>query len=387
MPKYDRSNAILRPWLTRTSPSWVTPTIAVVATGLALLTAFTDAPLFAPGAAPLLTNLGLLAYGLIMLLETAGLLRPRWLFLATTLPIIAYQAYLGRDTLLPLLAILVVWWATYTGNLRQGIVALILSLLSVLPPFLVGRGTVDNLISWTIGITMSWAAVCTLRLQQRTMAELRAAQADLAAQAVRDERRRIAREIHDVVAHSLSITLLHVTGARHVLARDPQRAAAALAQAETLGRRSLGDLRRTVALLADAHPDSLAPAPCAADIPALFDTLAQAEVPITHRIEGNLEGLGECLSLDLYRLTQEALTNATRHAPGKPVDVQISVGAETLKLEVRNPLAAGEHSATNHGRGVIGMRERVGLHDGTLAAGPENGTWRVSATIPIRTEN
>jgi signal transduction histidine kinase len=103
-------------------------------------------------------------------------------------------------------------------------------------------------------VLLIWLLATALATLQRLIVELRAAQADLATQAAAEERRRIAREVHDVIAHTLAVTMLHLTGARHILRRDPERASEALAEAERLGRQSLADIRRTVGLLQTERP-------------------------------------------------------------------------------------------------------------------------------------
>lgn len=373
----------LQPWRRTADPAWVGPVIAGLALLFALLAIFTDPGAYESAAVRRLIGLALASYALCMLLETGGWPWPRAFFLIFALLPVAAATYTGRDTIVPLLAMLVVWWVTYTGSQRQGLCALGAALLSILPPFLTGRGSLDNFFSWSISLLLIWVSVYVFALQRQTLAALRSAQTDLARQAAADERRRLAREVHDVVAHSLAITLMHVTGARHILARDPQRAASALAQAETLGRQSMADLRRTIGLLASEDGAGVAPpAPIAADIPGLIASFVQAGLAVNEKIEGDLAQVPPGPGLDLYRLTQEALTNTSKHSAGATVTLHLIVEEQAAQLQVVNPLPSGVKAATA-GRGLTGMRERVATYSGRFSAGAENGLWRVAIWLPL----
>jgi signal transduction histidine kinase len=280
----------------------------------------------------------------------------------------------------------------YAGARREGLLAVVIALLAILPPFLLGRNVPDrgvyrNLLAWTIGVLISWASGYTLARQQRLVAELRAAQADLARQAAAEERRRIAREVHDLIAHSLAITMLHLTGARYHLARDPQRAAEALAQAEALGRQSMADIRRTVGLLgSNGHMGTARPLPDAGDIPDLVADFTRAGLEVGHTLDGDPTCLPAAAGLELYRIAQEALSNVAKHAPGAAVTIDLTVGEREVRLCVRdsgsrggaNPLAA----AAGSGLGIMGMHERAALLGGTLNARPNGAGWLVECSFP-----
>jgi signal transduction histidine kinase len=222
-------------------------------------------------------------------LELCGFPWPRTLLSAITAAAVAYLLSVIDNGVAPLFVFLLVVWTSYTGNRRDSIVAVALSLLS-LAPFWANFGIS---VPWTIGICSMWFALQALIAQRRTLSELRAAQAELATQAAAAERQRIAREIHDVVAHSLAVTMLHLTGARHILQRDPQRAEQALAQAERLGRQSLTDVRRTVGLLqapeasAAGAPPVLSPLSTALDVKALVDEYSSAGMDVSLHLNGD----------------------------------------------------------------------------------------------------
>lgn len=373
----------LQPWRRAADPPWVGLLVAGLAVLLPILAIFTDPGWYETPAHRPWVNLALCVYGLIMLLATGGQRLPLPLFFGLTYLPIAWAALGGRDTIIPMLAMLVVWWMTYTGSRRVGLIALGGALLSILPPFVTARGSLDNFLSWSISLLLVWASVYAFVLQRRTLAELRAAQADLARQAAAEERRRLAREVHDVVAHSLAITLLHVTGARRMVMRDPQRAVEALAQAETLGRQSMADLRRTIGLLSSEGINGIVPpAPIAADIPALVQSFVAAGLVVHEEICGDLTQLPAGLGLDLYRLTQEALTNVAKHGASGVTFLRLVVEEDFITLEISNPLPT---QLSNHGagRGLLGMRERVVSYEGRFEAGPVDGRWRVWAALPL----
>jgi signal transduction histidine kinase len=238
-------------------------------------------------------------------------------------------------------------------------------------------------------VGIGWLIGYLVRSQQILLVQQREAQAQLAAHAAADERRRIAREVHDVIAHSLSITLLHLTGARHALQHDGDEteAVSALQQAERLGRQAMDDIRHTVGLLAaDAGP--LAPEPGIADITTLADDFARAGLDVSVEVSGRLEHVSAAAGLALYRIAQESLSNIAKHAPGAPAVLTLSVSRTAATLVVINELprtTATPNSAP--GRGIRGMRQRIELLGGTVDIGPGPGAWSVQTTVPSYAAN
>ena len=234
---------------------------------------------------------------------------------------------------------------------------------------------------WALAIVLSWIGGRTLRWALTLLHDLNAAQSDLAERATLDERQRIAREIHDVLAHSLSIATLHITGARMALKRDPNTASDALEEAERLTRESLTQVRSVIGMLTPAT-DGTAPAmPTADDIPVLVADFRSAGVLVDLSITGDLTALPPTVGLALYRVTQESLSNAVRHAPGQPAAVCIVVNSGSVELEVTNRLGSPV-PASAAGRGIVGMSERAAALGGTLVAGPEREHWRVRMVSP-----
>jgi signal transduction histidine kinase len=228
---------------------------------------------------------------------------------------------------------------------------------------------------------LTGVAVCAccgylFRRQRELTAQLQWSRAQLDAAAAAEERRRIAREVHDVVAHSLTVVLLNVTGARKALASQPDQAAAALDRAESVGRESLDGIRRVVGLLRSAGPsaeDAVAPLPTAAELPTLVDQQRAAGASVAMEVTGDLTDLDQLTGAAVVRVVQEALTNAQRHAPGAPIDLRLRVDDDQVAVAVRNGAAAGrslDAPSTRRGLGLVGMRERVEGLGGRFSAGP-----------------
>jgi signal transduction histidine kinase len=239
------------------------------------------------------------------------------------------------------------------------------------------------------GVGVSWLAGSMIRRQELLVTELRDAQRRQAEHAAASERTRIAREVHDVVAHSLTVTMLHVTGARRALANDPARAADALERAEQVGRESLDSIRQVVGLLrtGDEGGGLDAPLPAIADIPGLVDQYRGAGLRVTDNL--CLDGLvaDATTSLTAFRVVQEALANALQHAPGAPVALKVAgdPGAAVLRIVAENPSTVAANRSDRVGLGLRGMAERVRAAGGSLEAGAADGRmFRVDVTLPLR---
>jgi signal transduction histidine kinase len=220
-----------------------------------------------------------------------------------------------------------------------------------------------------------------LRNQFMLVAQLQAAQAGLAAKARAEERNRISRDLHDVIAHSLTVTLLHVMSARLAVEHDPADAARALAEAERLGRESLAEVRQVVGVLRDdGHGESESgPLPGAPGVPVLVERFRSAGVPLSLSVDGDTDRLPATVGLALYRILQEALTNVIKHAPGAPTTVRIAVSAREVSLTVDSLGPPG----TGAGHGVGSMRERAESLGGSCEAGPSGAGWLVRACFPL----
>jgi signal transduction histidine kinase len=240
-------------------------------------------------------------------------------------------------------------------------------------------------------VATGWLVGYLVRTQQQLLLKQHEMQADLSQLAAADERRRIAREVHDVIAHSLSVTLLHVTGARRALQldRDVDDAVGALTDAERLGRQAMADIRRTVGLLESGSTNgaspAMAPEPGIADIPELVDDFVSAGLPVTLRCDDATDQVSAAVGLALYRITQESLANIAKHSPASKAQVEVLISPTTAVLSVVNtlPVRVPEAKPAGDGRGLPGMRQRVELLGGILHAGPCRHGWSVRAEIPL----
>ncbi len=216
----------------------------------------------------------------------------------------------------------------------------------------------------------------------------RQAEIERARQQVREERVRIARELHDVVAHTLAVITVQSGVGRRLMGRQPDKAAAALESIETIGRTAQDELRVVLALLRDEEKTApaLAPAPRLVDLKDVIDNIRPSGTAVELRVSGDDLALSPALELTVYRVVQEALTNVVRHAPGANAVVEVSVGSREVVVEVTDDGVAPGSPAHGFGtgHGILGMRERVTAFGGTLTASPrEGGGFRVSGRIPL----
>lgn len=197
-----------------------------------------------------------------------------------------------------------------------------------------------------------------------------------------DERRRIARELHDVVTHGVSVMTLQTGAARRLVGCDPARAAVMLHAVEDGGRQALNELRDLLGLLTAEEHAPLAPQPGIGDIRALVERLSTTGLPVTLAVEGEIRPVPAGIDLAGYRIIQEALTNVLRHANGAPARVTIRYGDHQLELEIADEGTAVD--APIPGRGLISMRERAALYGGTIEArvGAAKG-FTVRARLPL----
>src|SRR6056297_1023722 len=201
--------------------------------------------------------------------------------------------------------------------------------------------------------------------------------------AVAAERARIAREMHDVVAHQVSLMTVQAGAARTVNESDPEAAATAMAAVENAGRQALSEMRHLLSVLRplDAE-DALGPQPGMADLPALVQRVGDVGPEVRLETGGRLSGLSARLELNAYRIVQEALTNVVKHADATVVDVSVIARGDSIALTISDDGMGGD-GGTGGGHGIVGMRERVELLGGTFHAGPGiEGGFEVRAVLP-----
>jgi signal transduction histidine kinase len=260
-------------------------------------------------------------------------------------------------------------------------------------------GLVPVAAAWFIGDSVAARRRYLAGLAQQAERE-RAAEAERARQDVREERVRIARELHDVVAHTLAVITVQAGVGRRLAAKRPEEASTALESIETIGRTAQDELRVVLGLLREEEAGTapLAPAPRLADVKELVETVRASGTPVDLYVSGTDRPLSPALELSVYRVIQEALTNVVRHAPGARAAVSLSVSDREILLDVTDDggpagppgppgppgsPAAGERQ-TGPGHGIVGMRERIAAFGGWLAAEPLAGRgFRVNAQVPI----
>jgi signal transduction histidine kinase len=241
----------------------------------------------------------------------------------------------------------------------------------------------------TVGI---WALGAYAQTRRRYLRELqeRAASAErerdqLARIAVHEERASIARELHDIVAHSVSVMLVGVRGARDVLHRAPEVAEETLARVERSGEKSLAELRRILALLREPEQTTESrPQPSLTELDELVASYRAAGLPVRLELIGEPMPLPSGVELSVYRIVQEALTNTLKHSDPANVTVTLAFRDARLELEVVDDGTPTTVRAPTSGQGIIGMRERVALLGGELETGPrKGGGFRVAAQLPV----
>ena len=266
-------------------------------------------------------------------------------------------------------------------------------------------GALDMLVHWSYGITLPpladwlWVGALTflpwffgrlvrahaeqsilLADQSRQLVE---EQRHVAERAVADERRRIARELHDVIAHSISVMVVQAGAARELLGRDEAGVGDALDEIQRSGRAALGETGRLLGLLREPEESGVEPQPTASAIAGLVEDFRAAGLDVRLELGGSTEGLPAGLDLSLFRIVEEGLTNALKHTPGARVEVRYRRTADRVEVELTSG-SGGVPRLTSGGHGLVGMRERVAVFGGSLTAGPTpEGGFLVQARMPL----
>jgi signal transduction histidine kinase len=268
---------------------------------------------------------------------------------------------------------------------RRASQLVVTAILVVMAGVVVGNdGDLGTVASNSVGILLAWWLGDRTRRARLETETARRSATDAARRAAIEERMRIARELHDVVAHSMTAIAVQAGAARFTLPADASEANGALLAIERTSRGALGEMRRLLTVLRDNTNDgSLAPAPGLADMPELVETAAHAGVAVDMRIEGQPRDLPAGLELCAYRVVQEALTNVRKHARTNQASVRVRYDRESLRIEVAD-CGVGGQGMPGQGHGLLGMHERVSLYGGQLEAGPASTVgFRVVATFPL----
>ena len=240
---------------------------------------------------------------------------------------------------------------------------------------------------WAFGRWMRHRRDESARLAARAAAAGREAEAQARA-AVADERARIARELHDLVAHSMGVIVLQSQGAQRTLDHDARRTRDALENIEAVGRNGMAELRRLLGLL--TGPETTPgdePQPSLHSVPDLVERVRSAGATVDLAVRGDVRDLPPGVELTAYRVVQEGLTNALKHAPGASVQVRVDYGRDCLEVGVSDDGGGkAPEQEKDGGHGMVGMRERVALYGGELVAGPRaEGGFAVTARLPVGT--
>ena len=244
----------------------------------------------------------------------------------------------------------------------------------------IGYVAVVFAVVWGLGVAIAARREYSRALEEKTVA-LQAARDELARRAVVEERTRIARDLHDVLGHAVSLITVQAGVGAHLIASDPEQAERSLRIIEETGRGALGEMRRVLTALRSDSPTE--PRPSLESLPALVENSRSAGIPVAFRIDGTVRRLPPGVELSAYRIVQEALTNAIKHAPGSKATLTLTYRPEAIEIEVLNEGGTTYPSIDANGHGLRGMRERVGLYGGTFSAGPVDGGFRVFATLLV----
>lgn len=345
----------------RHAPMWV-----VIAAGLAL-----TLPLLARRRAPLTVELVVSAVALAM---------AAWMID-------------GYATVSPLIPVLIAGYSTAVHARGRAAIAGLVVVVAVpmLIALIMGSTVWGDYVFPSLIVGLAWLGGWLVRSRTELAAQLHeeAVRAEderalLAEIAVAEERRRVARELHDIVAHSMSVMVVQAGGARRILDRDPARAADAAAQIERTGREALGEMRRLLGVLGvDAERS---PQPGMDQVGELVGRARAAGLPVELEVEGARRRLPAGVDLTGYRIVQEALTNTMKHAGSAPTSVRVRYADDALELQIADRGVVAPR-LDDPGHGLIGMRERVRVVGGELHAGPRaDGGFDVRARLPLARE-
>jgi signal transduction histidine kinase len=295
-----------------------------------------------------------------------------------SLPFIASTAASHSDG--GLFSYLVAFWVFgFSFELRTALVGLALGYAAAVAVIQLdpGIGYGEN-ISFFVLMFAVWIAARAMRARERRADALE----EQARSAVAEERTRIARELHDVIAHCVSVMTVQAGAARMLLGEDPARAREPLLAVEETGRQTLGEMRRLLGMLRHDAAPGLNPQPGLADLGALLERCERAGLPVELKVEGEPEPLAPGTDLAAYRVVQEALTNAIKHAGPARARVTVRYDRDALALEISDDGRAHPGNGGG-GHGLVGMRERVSLYGGEFHAGPRaGGGYTVRAQLP-----
>jgi signal transduction histidine kinase len=336
----------------------------------------------------------------LLLLESLPLMvrrrYPLEVFLVVVAASIAHIAILPSDQELQSgLGILVAMYTIGERLDRQASIPLAVLAGTMIAVLLVGRagfpGVLQSLIqtelilgvAWLVGDTSRIRHLYTKALEERARL-LDREREERTRRAVLEERERIARELHDVVAHHVSVMVIQAGGASNAIDRRPDQARTALTAIAAAGRQALTDMRRLVTM--PGTGEAAEPMPGLGQLDMLLDEVRLAGLPVEVTIRGEPRVLDPGLDLSAYRIIQEGLTNSLKHAAGGTARATVDYATDALEITVEDERGRGSTpllEPDHEGRGLVGMRERVAMFRGTLDAGPTPSGFRIVARLPV----
>jgi signal transduction histidine kinase len=335
------------------------------------------------------------AVGLVALRRRIGVIGPLAALMVIGLAALPAPAWALNSSFVFLLVMLVCGISGYLAVGRAGLLGLVV--IWVAASLAAGRNPTHSVRDWLFVGTFMSIAWCVGLLARRPVSQARAAeeranqfeqeQAEAARRAVAEERHRIARELHDIIAHSVSVMTMQAGAVRRLLHPDQVRERESLISVEQTGRDAMSEMRRLVGLLKEEDAETAySPQPGMQSLDALVATVREAGLPVDVAFEGEPLDLPPGVDLTAFRVVQEALTNALKHAEPDHAWVTVRWASDELRIEVGNDGRTrpdGPHTGFGH----AGMRERLGLYGGRLESGPGvGGGYVVRAYLPVRTE-
>jgi signal transduction histidine kinase len=289
-----------------------------------------------------------------------------------------------QEPLVPLLAVVIavsslVTYSTY----ERAVVGAIVALLGLAVQTASQHKGLANFVFGLVFLVGAWIAGRTIHAKTTKAAVLEREQETIAAAAAEEERRRIARELHDVIAHGLGVLVLQAGAAEQILEQDPDRAREVLRSIRASGNDAIAELGTLLAVARGEPEHSRSPQPRLNDLEQLVAVTRDAGLPVEVLVEGRRRDLPAPVELSAYRIVQEGLTNALKHAGATQARVLLRFGEDELEVRVEDDGAGGGQGGGSR-RGLAGVGERVALFGGHFHAAPESGRgWRLEATLPL----
>jgi signal transduction histidine kinase len=334
-----------------------------------------------------------LAYALVVAVNAPIALRRRACGAALAIALGAELVYAARQYppfLAPAVSLIVYLAATRLDDRRSRVVLIVAAVASWIGATLAAGPTDPQSVlivagAWLLGHYVRTRRLLVAELEQRAV-DLEREREERAGRAVAEERLRIARELHDVLAHTMSVVAVQAGTGRLVGPTHPDEAIKALTAVEATARSAMHEMRQLLTVLrTDTDTDaSVTPTPGLDDLAALVAHVTEAGMAVDVRVEGEPRPIPTSIGLAAYRITQEALTNVIKHAGPAHASVLVRYTAHDVIVEVRDDGHGTAATAETGGHGLIGMRERAAVHGGELTAGPSpTGGFRVSARLPL----